>query len=215
MTETSSDWAAAAEARVLDAALELAPQSGWTALTLKRAAKTAGLSPADAELLLPNGPRDLAALLGRRHDQAMLAALAGLDPKSLKVRDRIGRAIQARLEAAAADEGATRRCAGFLALPTNLPLALRLLWESADLIWRWAGDTATDENHYSKRVLLAAILGSALAVRLSSGKAAAEAYVHGRIGEVMAFEKWKAGLPKMDALAAQAAGKLGKMRYGG
>jgi ubiquinone biosynthesis protein COQ9 len=215
MNQASADWAQNAEARVLDAALELAPQSGWTALTVKRAAKAAGLSPADAELLLPNGPRDLAALLSRRHDQAMLAALAGLDPESLKVRERIGRAILARLEAAAADEGAVRRCAGFLALPTNLPLALRLLWESADLIWRWAGDTATDENHYSKRVLLSAILGSALAVRLSSGPAAAEAYVNGRIGEVMAFEKWKAGLPKADALAAQAAGALGKMRYGG
>jgi ubiquinone biosynthesis protein COQ9 len=215
MNQASTDWAENAEAAVLDAALELAPQSGWTALTLKRAAKAAGLSPADAELLLPNGPRDLAALLSRRHDQAMLAALTGLDPRSLKVRDRIGRAILARLDAAAADEGAVRRCAGFLALPGNLPLALRLLWDSADLIWHWAGDVATDENHYSKRALLAAILGSALAVRLSSGRAAAEAYVHGRIGEVMAFEKWKAGLPKTDALAAQAAGALGKMRYGG
>jgi chemotaxis protein methyltransferase CheR len=54
------------------------------------------------------------------------------------------------------DDAAVRRWAGFLALPFNLPLALRLLWESADALWRWAGDTATDENHYSKRAILSA-----------------------------------------------------------
>ena len=41
-----------------------------------------------------------------------------------------------------------------------MPLGLRLAWESADALWRWAGDTATDENHYSKRVLLAGILSA-------------------------------------------------------
>jgi ubiquinone biosynthesis protein COQ9 len=213
MIDTSTDWATDSEARVLDAGLKRAPTSGWTLLTLNRAAKDAGLSAADAELLMPGGPRDLAALLSRRHDRAMLTALEGVDPRSLKMRDRIGRALLARLDAAAADEAAVRRCAGFLAFPTNLALATRLLWDSADAIWRWAGDAANDENHYSKRAILSAILGSALMVRLSGGRAAAEAYVHSRIGEVIAFEKWKGGLPKTD-FAAQAAGVLGKIRYG-
>jgi ubiquinone biosynthesis protein COQ9 len=142
----------------------------------------------------------------------MLDALAGLDPLGLKIRERIVRAVQARQDVAAEHEAATRRWAGFLALPTNLPLALRLQWDSADAVWRWAGDTATDENHYSKRAILSAILGSALIVRLSAGKAEADAYVQRRVGDVMAFEKWKAGLPKGD-FAAQAAGMLGKLKY--
>jgi ubiquinone biosynthesis protein COQ9 len=214
MNEQAADWAEEAEARMLEAAIPLAARSGWTSTTLTEAAKAAGLSSADAELLMPNGPRDLAALFSRRHDRAAMAILAEVDPRSLKVRERIARAVAARLDAAAADEAATRRCAGFLALPTHLALAARLQWESADWIWRWAGDTATDENHYSKRAILSAILGSALMMRLSAGRAEAEVYVHRRIGEVMDFEKWKAGLPKVD-LAAQAAGALGKMRYGG
>jgi ubiquinone biosynthesis protein COQ9 len=206
------DWAAAAEARVLDAALPLAGEIGWGARTVRRAAEAAGLSPADALLLLPGGPRDLASLYSRRLDAAMLAALSGLDPRTMKMRDRIGRAILARLEAAAAHRAAARRWAGFMVLPPNAPLALRLQWESADAIWRWAGDKALDENHYSKRALLSAILGSALMVRLTSNRATAEAYVGRRIGEVMAFETWKAALPKRD-LAADAATALGKLRY--
>ena len=212
MSETKEDWAALAEARVLEAALPFAGESGWTERTLKRAAQGAGLSAADVTLLMPNGPRDLAALYSRKLDAAMTAALEKLDPRTLKMRERIIRAILARLEAAAETKAAARRWAGFMALPSNAPLALRLQWETADKIWRWAGDQATDENHYSKRAILSAILGSSLMVRLSYSRAEAEAYVQRRIGDVMAFEKWKAGLPKRD-LAGEAASFLGKLRY--
>lgn len=34
----------------------------------------------------------------------------------------------------------------------------RSLWNSADIIWRAAGDTSTDMNHYSKRFLLSGIM---------------------------------------------------------
>jgi ubiquinone biosynthesis protein COQ9 len=209
----SADWAQAAEARILDAAIALAPDHGWSMRTLHRAALQAGLGAADAELLLPGGPRDLAALFWRRHDRAALGALADVDPRTLKMRERISRGVQARIEAAATDEAAARRCAGYLALPGNLPLGLRLLWDSADAIWRWAGDEATDENHYSKRVILAGILGPGVALRLSQGREASDHYVFRRINDVMSFEKWKSGLPKAD-LGQQIAEALGRLRYG-
>ncbi|HEY4028855.1 MAG TPA: COQ9 family protein [Caulobacteraceae bacterium] len=209
----SSDWASAAEARLLDAALGLAPDIGWTGRTIRLAARRAGLSEPEASLVLPNGASDLVALLWRRHDAQGMAALAEVDPRSLKVRERIGRAVQARVEAAADDAPATRRLQGWLALPHHMPLGARLLWDSADIIWRWAGDTATDENHYSKRAILSGVLGPAIAIRLASGRGAADDYVFHRIADVMAFEKWKAGLPKTD-IGLQIAGALGKVRYG-
>lgn len=207
------DWAEAVEGRLLDAALTLAPTEGWTGRTVRLAAKKAGLSEADAALLLPHGPSDLAALLSRRHDATALEALSALEPRSLKVRERITRAVQARVEAAAADQAASMRLLGFLALPHHMPLGARLLWDSADAIWRWAGDTATDENHYSKRMILSGVLGPAIAIRLASGRAAADEYIFRRIADVMAFEKWKAGLPKTD-IGFELAGALGKFRYG-
>ena len=208
-----TDWAEATEQQILDAALSLALARGWTWPMVRAAGQARGLSAAETELLVPHGPADLAALLSRRHDAAALARLAGVDPKALKIRERIRASVEARLDAAAADEAAVRRWAGYLALPTRIPLACRLLWESADVLWRWAGDTATDENHYSKRAILSGILISGLAIRLASGEAAAMAFVDGRIGNVMAYEKWKAGRKGGDLLADVAAA-LGKMRYG-
>ena len=207
------DWAEEAEQRLLTAAVGLAPSLGWSRRMIGRAARETGLSQAEADLLAPHGPRDLAALLSRRHDRAALAGLAALDPAALKIRERIRRGVLARCDAAAADEAAVRRWSGFLALPMNAPLGLRLAWESADAIWRWAGDEATDENHYSKRVLLAEILITTLAVRLASGANAAAAHLDGRIEAVMAFERWKAGI-KPSAFAHGLASRLSRLRYG-
>lgn len=212
MTGETADWAETTEQAVLDAALKRAATQGWTWSTTRAAGADAGLSAAETELLLPHGPADLAALLARRHDARALAALP--DPAALKIRERIRVAVEARLEAAAADGQATRRWAGFLALPHHLPLAGRLLWDSADQLWRWAGDTATDENHYSKRAILSGILATGLAIRLSSGPEAAMTFVDARIANVMAYEKWKAGRATEASLLVDIAAALGKMRYG-
>ena len=210
---SANDWADETEARLLSAALPLAAKLGWTRRLIAAAAKDVGLSVAEAELLLPGGPRDLAALLAWRHDASALTALATIDPKTLKVRERIRKGVLARCEAAMADRDAVRRWSGFLALPLNAPLGLRLAWASADSLWRWAGDTATDENHYTKRALLAEILISTLAVRQALGANAAAAHLDGRIEAVMRFEKWKGGL-KVGDVAARLAATLGRWRYG-
>ena len=210
---SDSDWAAQAEQRVLDEALRLAPETGWNSRLVARAASVAGLSEGDAELLLPHGAKDLAALAAARHLDRAFQRLEGVDPVSLKVRERIRTAVRAKIEGTLEDGPALRNQAGFLCLPQNLPLELTLLWKSADAIWRWAGDTAVDENHYSKRAILSAILATTLAVRMTSGPAAADAHLDARIDNVMAFERWKATRPRWN-LGPEIAVALARVRYG-
>lgn len=218
MTETphlsnapEPDWADRIEQAVLDSALALAPRLGWNARLVREACAAQGLSEGDQDLLLPNGPRDLAALLWRRHDAEALAELG--DPTGLKIRERIARALETRLEVAMAHTEAEKRAAGFMALPTNADLALSLTWGTADALWRWAGDTATDWNHYSKRTILSGILIPAMTLRLFDGKPASDAFVAARIDNVMAFEKWKAG-KDFEAPVRKATAFLSRLRYG-
>ena len=212
-SEPKQDWADRAEQRLLDAAILRAGDLGFSPALLKAAGEACDLSEGDVGLLLPNGPADLVALLSRRHDDKTMEILAGLDASLVaKIRQKIFEGVSARMETAAADLEASRRAAGFLTLPQNLSLAGRLTWESADRIWRWAGDTATDENHYSKRTILSGILAPALTMRLFDGREPAEAFVAARIENVMVFEKWKAGLKVSEPLKA-AAEALAKMRY--
>lgn len=207
------DWAETTEQAVLDAAVARAGDLGWNGRLVRAACEANGLSLGDEELLLPNGARDLVALLSRRHDARALQALSDIDAGSLKIRERIARAVSARLEAGAADLEACRRCAGFLALPTNTDLGLKLAWETADHLWRWAGDTATDHNHYSKRAILSGILIPAMTMRWFDGREAADAFTARRIDNVMTFEKWKAG-KDFDAPVNRVIEALSRMRYG-
>ena len=208
-----ADWADRMEQAVLDAAVAHAPALGWNSRMVRAACAANGLSLGDEELLFPNGARDLAALLSRRHDDRALVVLGETDAANLKMRERIARAVSARMEAGAADLDATRRCAAFLALPTNADLGLKLAWESAEHLWNWAGDTATDWNHYSKRAILSGILIPALTMRWFDGRDAAEAFVATRIENVMSFEKWKAG-KDFDAPLRRVSDVLSRMRYG-
>src|SRR3954465_11116393 len=105
----ASDWAAATEQKLLDQVLTLAPVHGWTQRTATLDGKALGMSPGETELLIPHGPADLAALLSRRHDDRALAALSEVHASNLKIRERIRRAVEARLDAAAVEEPATRR----------------------------------------------------------------------------------------------------------
>ncbi len=208
------DWAEAAEAQVLDAAMRLAGSGvRWDGVLLAQAVKAAALSKADAELLLPQGPRDLAALLWRRHDARALAALGRLDSSALKVRARIRTAVLARIDAAMADETAVRAASLYLARPGQTGLTLQLGWATADSLWRWAGDTATDENHYSKRALLCAILASTMAVRLAQNEDAASRHLDARIDDVMRFETLKGRLPPLQDGLTVLAAQLGRLRY--
>ena len=209
----STDWAAATEARLLDAATPLVAELGWNARLVRRAGEIVGLSAPETELLLPHGARDLVALFSYRQDEAALTALSSVDSSALKIRERIARGVEARVEAAAAQEGASRALMGYLALPQNIALGARLAWASADVIWRWAGDEATDANHYSKRVILAALLSSTIAVRMTNTPAAAKTHLDRGIEAVMQFEKLKARLSARP-FAAAAAEALGRLRYG-
>jgi ubiquinone biosynthesis protein COQ9 len=78
----NDDWADRTEQTVLDAAVARAPALGWNARLVREACEACGLSRGDEELLLPNGARDLAALLSRRHDARALEALGVIDAKS-------------------------------------------------------------------------------------------------------------------------------------
>src|ERR1700689_5011164 len=93
----TGDWAAEAEARVLAEALALAPSQGWTWRMTYAAGAAGGLSAGETELLLPEGPRDLAALHSRACAAAAIAALAPVDPTTLKIRQRIRQGALARL----------------------------------------------------------------------------------------------------------------------
>jgi ubiquinone biosynthesis protein COQ9 len=183
---------------VLAAALPHVAFDGWSKDLLARAIDeaaidNAGIEPNMATLAFPNGVRDLVAAFSEQGDSAMLTALPA--PDEMKIRDRIRTAVMARIEADIAHKEAARRAAGFLAVPGRGALAAKLLFHTSHLIWRWAGDTATDYNYYSKRLILGGVLTTTRLTWFgddSDDLAVTRAFLDRRIDNVMQFEKAKA-----------------------
>ncbi|MEL7219122.1 MAG: COQ9 family protein, partial [Pseudomonadota bacterium] len=111
---------------------------------------------------------------------------------------------------------AVRRAMAIMAMPQHAARSLQIGWRSADLMWRLAGDTATDYNHYTKRTILAGIYSATLAVFVnddSEGKAKTYEFLDRRIDGVMKFEKVKAKLLNSDRELPSLTRFLGRLRY--
>jgi ubiquinone biosynthesis protein COQ9 len=104
-----------------------------------------------------------------------------------------------------------------LAQPFRAPEAARLLWRTADRIWRALGDASTDENFYSKRAILSGVLASTYArwfTDRSPDHAETWAFLDARIENVMQFEKFKARLKPISEGVQTAVGVAARFRYG-
>ncbi len=191
---------------------------GWTEPALKAAAGQAGLSEGEALLACPNGVADLMDSFAAQADAAMLERLSEIDLPAMRVRDRVKAAVLARLEVQAPHKDACRAMHRALTRPTRAPLAAKLVWRTADAIWRELGDTSTDENFYSKRVLLAGVLGASYARWFSDDSPemeATEAFVEARIENIMGIEKAKARFKPLSEAAETAIAIAARLRYGG
>lgn len=198
---------------------------GWAETALTAAAEMAGCDPDVARLAFQNegqsGPRGGLAMAMIEAwitsvDQAMEAEWPAERLATLKIRERIRTLVAFRLDAVADIDEAVRRAIAVMAQPQNAARALKLGWRSADIMWRLAGDTATDYNHYTKRAILAGIYSATLAVFVnddSEGKADTYAFLDRRIDGVMKFEKAKAQFLGKDRELPSLTRFLGRLRY--
>ena len=168
---------------------------GWTRQAVDSASGQLGIDPVQARLAMPKTQPGMIDVYIQEVDRALEAYFTPERLASLKIRDKIRSLVWRRLEIMAPAREAVRRALAILAMPQNLPLALRASWRTADLMWRIAGDTSTDFNHYTKRMTLAAVYGSTLLAWLddqSEGWTDTAAFLDRRIDDVMKFEKFKA-----------------------
>lgn len=151
------------EADWLRAAVLRAAHEGWTKAALRGALEDCGQPP---DLLSSAFPRGVAGAIEawcRLADEDMTAAAAAEDFSSLRTPDRIRRVIELRLRALEPHREAVRGALAQLALPWNLPVALRCTARTASAIWHAAGDQSADFSWYTRRATVAAVYAATIA----------------------------------------------------
>lgn len=210
-------------ASLADLRLKLAPAiadaaafDGWSEAAVRDAAVTVGVDPDAALFAFSGGAMDMIEAWVRSIDAAMQAALPAEQIAALKIRERIRTLVQFRLDAIAHQKEALRRALSIMAMPQNAARALAIGWRSADAMWRLAGDTATDYNHYTKRMMLGSIYAATLAVYVndtSEGHGDTRDFLDRRIEGIMKFEKAKARLLRPRDERFSPVRLLGRLRY--
>ena len=189
---------------------------GWTRQAVDSAAGQLGIDPVQARLAMPKSQAGMIDLYMLEVDRGLEAWFTPERLAGMKIREKIRSLVWRRLELMGPAREAVRRALAILAMPQNLPLALKASWRSADLMWRIAGDTSTDFNHYTKRMTLGAVYGSTLLAWLddqSEGWADTAAFLDRRIDDVMRFEKLKAEWRGSSERRISPSRFLGRLRY--
>lgn len=195
-----------------------APFDGFSTGALVDAAARLGVDIDVAKLAFPGGARDMVDAWFADIDARMAERWPAEKLATLKIRERITTLVETRIALLAPNRESLRRALALLALPTNAPHAAKLGWRAADLMWKLAGDTATDFNHYSKRTILGAVYGSTMAVFLndeSEDFAETRAFLARRIDQVMRFESWKHRRAARGIERPSLARFVGRLRYPG
>lgn len=218
----------AADRSLEDLRLDLAPHiaeaaafDGWTEAAVNMAAEMAGIDPAAARFAFKGDGGQSAAMVmitawTGSIDRAMAEALPQERLSAMKVRERITTLVEFRLDQIAGREEALRGALVEMAKPWNIAATTRLGWRSADAMWRLAGDTATDYNHYTKRAILGSVYAATLAVLAedkSEDRADTRAFLARRIEGIMRFEKAKARWTKPRDESFSVTRLLGRLRY--
>jgi ubiquinone biosynthesis protein COQ9 len=194
-----------ARERLVEAALPHVVFDGWTKATLDAAIAESGVDAGLARQAFPRGGIDMALAFHRRADRALADELSEADLAEMRIRDRITHCVRRRIELVAEHRDAVRRGATLLALPLHAAEGAREIWQTADIIWTACGDTATDYNWYTKRMILGSVYSATVLYWLGDTNpdhANTWAFLDRRIEDVMRFEKTKAQLREIPLIRA-------------
>ena len=189
---------------------------GWTPKAVDSSAAQLGIDPAVARLAFPKDQAGMIDAYVEGVDAVMAAHFTPERIAALKVRERIRELVWFRLQTMGPAREAVRSALAILAMPHNAVRGLEIGWRSADLMWRLAGDSATDFNHYTKRLTLSALYAATLLAWLddqSEGWSETSAFLDRRIADVMRFEQWKGQWRGSSERRPSLSRFLGRLRY--
>ncbi|WP_238368745.1 COQ9 family protein [Mesobacterium pallidum] len=170
------------------------PFDGWSETAFRAAVAETGIDPALARAICPRGALDLAVAAHEAGDAEMMRRAAEMELSEMRYRDRVAALVRLRIEIAG-DRESVRRATTLFALPQHAAEGGKLIWNTADAIWRALGDSSDDINWYTKRMTLSGVYSATVLYWLgdqSEGDEATWAFLDRRIEGVMQFETLKA-----------------------
>ena len=168
---------------------------GFNKNMLIKAAENCNVTEGNLGRLFPEGIYELKEYFFNETDIEMLKKINQLKNKNIRIRDKIYNGVIIRLKIFQKNKDAIKHI--FVSESSNPIKSIKNLWNTADLIWKSAGDTSTDYNHYTKRLLLSWVYLSTLLCWFNDSKkdiAETKFFLNRRIDEVLKFGQKSASI---------------------
>lgn len=168
---------------------------GFNENMLIHVAENCNLSKGTLGRLFPEGIYELKEYFFNQTDIEMLKKIKQKENKDIRIRDKIYNGVIIRLEIFQKNKDSIKHI--FVSESSSPIKSIKNLWNTADLIWRSAGDTSTDYNHYTKRLLLSWVYLSTLLCWFNDKSKNIEEtklFLNRRIDEVLKFGKTSASI---------------------
>lgn len=211
-----SDPYASKRDSIVSAFMNDAVFDGLSVKTLHNSFVHCHIPPEQSVLLFPDGVVDVLAWHSLRADEILTHFAQHSDLKSLSIRKRIETLLMHRFEVMANEREAIRKGLHYLSLPHHVKASTTLLFRTVDTIWRIAGDTSTDMNYYTKRMILSGIYTATLPIWLSDKTPDLEhtrTFLQKRLNDALKLGKLPSVFPKIENTILSVSGWLGNLKY--
>ena len=157
MIKTKSKYLLRKRLEVLKFSKILVDANGFTTNTLKSVSNKFNLDTNETEILFPEGNNDLIKFALEQLNVDLENACKKIDLIRLPVHKRIRKILLLKLSMMHKDKSFYKKIFLNLLIPKRNILMTIQLYKSIDQIWFMAGDTSTDFNFYTKRLILGGI----------------------------------------------------------
>ncbi len=181
--------------KILKRSLKEIKNYGLNKTMLIKVTADCNLSEGDLGRFFPEGLYELKELFFYETDKEMIKILNKANDDSIRIRDKIYNGVMIRLEIFQKNKNAVKHI--FVSEASTPIKSFKNLWNTADLIWRAAGDNSTDYNHYTKRLLLSWVYLSTILCWLNDkdkNLKETKLFCNRRIDEVLKFGKKSANV---------------------
>ena len=155
---------------ILEISKHYVSKNGWNEELLDKISKNSKYDISIISTVFPEGYISILQLYLDEINLKMSHESKKLDLIRLKVHERVRELCIIRLNIMTKEKKIISKTLFHLLLPNNYKFCIKNLYKTVDQIWYLAGDSSTDFNFYSKRILLASIYLSTILYFINNDK---------------------------------------------
>ena len=175
---------------ILNKTKEIVKADGWSRNIIDKLIKD-GVNKSELIIIFKNDYKKLLGYFLEEINQLLELKVKKINIINFPVNTRIKKILLARIQILNEDKIFYKKTFDHLLLPQNIKILKKSLYKSVDTMWYLAGDTSTDFNFYTKRIILGGVYTNAIFTFFNNDIEQAEVNIDKNLKKISRLPKLK------------------------